>query len=148
MKSCLLSQHHWWKCPLMLQAIGSPLTSGKPTGPLAASESIQVFVLMMSFTITQRAFFLMEYINIYLRTYSFLSPAFLSFFLFGCLARLVGSQFPDERSNLCPLQRKLGVLTTGPPGNFPENFFKSGDAQALSNWIGLRGECLGHQYFF
>ena len=28
----------------------------------------------------------------------------------------VGSQFPDQGSNLRPLQWKHGVLTTGPPG--------------------------------
>ena len=27
-----------------------------------------------------------------------------------------GSEFPDQGSNLCPLQWKCGVLTTGPPG--------------------------------
>ena len=40
----------------------------------------------------------------------------------------MGSQFPDEGSNLCPLQPKLGVLTTRPPVNSPENFFNSADA--------------------
>ena len=60
-----------------------PLTSGKPRGPLAASESIQVSVLRMSFTAIQRGFFffLMEYINIYVRIYPFLSPAFFPSFL-------------------------------------------------------------------
>ena len=29
----------------------------------------------------------------------------------------VGSQFPDQGSNSCPLKWKHGVLTTGPPGN-------------------------------
>ena len=31
-----------------------------------------------------------------------------------------GSQFPDQGSNLCPLQWKHRVLTTGPPGKSPE----------------------------
>ena len=30
-----------------------------------------------------------------------------------------GSELPDQGSNLCPLQWKRGVLTTGPPGNSP-----------------------------
>ena len=35
----------------------------------------------------------------------------------GCSsAGHVGSQFPDQELNLCPLQQKLGVLTTGPSG--------------------------------
>ena len=40
-------------------------------------------------------------------------------FLFVCFDRatwLVGSQFPDQELNPWPLKRKLGVLTTGPPG--------------------------------
>ena len=28
----------------------------------------------------------------------------------------MGSLFPDQISNLCPLQRKLHVLSAGPPG--------------------------------
>ena len=41
----------------------------------------------------------------------------LPFFFFGCTAQHVGSQFPDQGSNPCPLQWKCGVLTTGLPGN-------------------------------
>ena len=37
-------------------------------------------------------------------------------FLFGHVMRHVGSQFPDQRWNLCPLQWKHGFLTSGPPG--------------------------------
>ena len=36
--------------------------------------------------------------------------------LFGCTAQHAGSYFPDQGSNLCPLQSKCRVLTTGPPG--------------------------------
>ena len=39
--------------------------------------------------------------------------SFLFYFL-GHPAWHVGSQFPDQRSNLSPLHWKLGVLTTGP----------------------------------
>ena len=38
-----------------------------------------------------------------------------SFFIFGCAAQHVGSQFPDQGWNPRPLQWKRGVLTTGPP---------------------------------
>ena len=52
------------------------------------------------------------------------------FFGFGHATRHAGSQFPDQRSNPCPLQRKCGGLTTGPPGksdayNFVHYFFHS-----------------------
>ena len=33
----------------------------------------------------------------------------------GGAVQHVGSQFPSQGSNLCPLQWKRGVLTTGPP---------------------------------
>ena len=36
--------------------------------------------------------------------------------IFGGAARHLGSQFPDQVSNLRPVHRKHGVLTTGPPG--------------------------------
>ena len=39
----------------------------------------------------------------------------LFFFFFGCATRRIGSQFPDQGSNLYPLHWKLGVLTTGLP---------------------------------
>ena len=52
------------------------------------------------------------------------APCFLSFFFFLSFlpsllnaVRLAGSQFSDQGSNLCLLQWKLEVLTTGPPGN-------------------------------
>ena len=35
------------------------------------------------------------------------------------MARHAGSQFPNQESNPFPLQWKLGVLTTGRPGNSP-----------------------------
>ena len=37
-------------------------------------------------------------------------------FTFDRTAQHVGSQFPNQGSNPCPLQWKHGVLTTGPPG--------------------------------
>ena len=55
---------------------------------------------------------------------------FYSFFflrlicLFGHTAQLVVSYFPDQGSNLCPLQWKLSILTTGPPGRFQSFLIK------------------------
>lgn len=40
----------------------------------------------------------------------------LQFSFFNCAVWHVGSQFPDGELNLCPLQWRLGVLTTAPPG--------------------------------
>ena len=40
----------------------------------------------------------------------------LSFDSFGCIAQHAGSLTRDQGSNMCPLQWKCGVLTTGPPG--------------------------------
>ena len=39
-------------------------------------------------------------------------------FLVGCTARHVGSQFPNQGLNSCPLHWKHGVLTTVPPGKY------------------------------
>ena len=41
---------------------------------------------------------------------------FILFIYLGCTTRHVGSQFPDQGSDLCPLQWKLRVLTTELPG--------------------------------
>ena len=51
--------------------------------------------------------------------FSFIHSFFFFFFFFflGLSAGLKGSKFPDQRSNLCLLQWKYGVLTSGPPGN-------------------------------
>ena len=43
-------------------------------------------------------------------------PHWPGLFCFGHATRYAGSYFPDQGSNLCPLQWKYGVLTTGPPG--------------------------------
>ena len=49
-----------------------------------------------------------------------LSPFLPTFiFFFGCTALHMGSYFPDQGSNPCPLQWKLGGLITGLPGNSP-----------------------------
>ena len=45
-------------------------------------------------------------------------PVFF-FFFFCHIVRLVGSYFPAQGSNPCPLPWKLGVLTTGLPGKSP-----------------------------
>ena len=49
------------------------------------------------------------------------SPAtFFLFLFFGCTIQQVGSYFPNQGLNLCPLHCKHGVLTTGPPGKSPD----------------------------
>ena len=40
-------------------------------------------------------------------------PYGMGIFWWGCTAQHVGSYVPDHGSNLCPLQQKCGVLTTG-----------------------------------
>ena len=50
-----------------------------------------------------------------------------SFFLsFGCPLNLMRSHFTDQGSNPAPLQQKLGVLTTGPPGKSPYSLILHG----------------------
>ena len=46
------------------------------------------------------------YIHTYTHTHTYI----------GCTAKHVGSLFPDQGLNLCPLQCQHGVLTTGLPG--------------------------------
>ena len=47
----------------------------------------------------------------------------LGFFSFGHAVWHVGSKFPDQGSNPHPLHRQCRVLTTRPPGKFPEDLF-------------------------
>ena len=51
-----------------------------------------------------------------------LSFSFLSFLFFCYTEWNVGSYFPKQRSNLCSLQWKHRVLTTGPPGKSSVSF--------------------------
>ena len=48
-----------------------------------------------------------------------ISINYQSFFFFDPATRLAGSWFPNQGTNLCPLQWKWRLLTTGPPGNSP-----------------------------
>ena len=43
----------------------------------------------------------------------------MPFAVFGYITQHVGSWFPKEEFNLCPLQWKHGDLTSGPPGKSP-----------------------------
>ena len=43
--------------------------------------------------------------------------AILTFIFGSATYGHMGSQFLNQRLNLCPLEWKYGVLTTGPPGN-------------------------------
>ena len=47
----------------------------------------------------------------------------LLYLFFGHTSQYTGSQFPVQGLNLGPLQWKLRVLTTGPPGNSPCSLF-------------------------
>ena len=47
-------------------------------------------------------------------------------FTFGHAAWQAGSSFPNQGSNLCPLQWQLSVLTAGPPENSPFPFLMWG----------------------
>ena len=71
-------------------------------------------------------FFFFFLLSIYLFSYarSYLWPVVwdLWFFIAACklLVAACGIQFPDQGSNLCPLQREHGILATGPPGESHE----------------------------
>ena len=52
------------------------------------------------------------------------SSDFSAIFIFGHIAQLVGSYFPDQGLNSCPQQWQQGVLTTTPPGNSHLQFFE------------------------
>ena len=52
-------------------------------------------------------------------------------FFFGCVMQHVGSYFPDQRSNPCPLHWKCSVLTTEPPRKSREESIFNID----SKWI-------------
>ena len=54
-------------------------------------------------------------------TYGFI--CFFVFVFFCCTSWLVGSWFPNQQSSLNPLQWKLVILTTEPPGKSPHFFF-------------------------
>ena len=58
-------------------------------------------------------------------------------FCFFVLATMqhVGSQFPDQGLNLCPLQLKCRVLPTGPPGKFQKGNCLGGMPKILSRLI-------------
>ena len=47
----------------------------------------------------------------------------IALFVFGCAVQHVKSLMLDQESNLCSLQGKHGVLTTGPPGKSYASFF-------------------------
>ena len=65
------------------------------------------------------------------------------FFFLGCATRHIESQFPDQGWNLCPLQWKREVLTTGPPGNSQNNYnFKNLGPVCLAT-----PECVKHTVF-
>ena len=66
------------------------------------------------------------YVNVHAGTWLHKNQNMKVFFFISGLSttHLAGSQCPNQRSNLCPLQWKRGVLTTGPPGNSPKYSYK------------------------
>ena len=58
---------------------------------------------------------------------------FIILFSLGRTTWHVGSLFPDQGSNLSPLQWKQGVLPTGLSGNSPEYIFKKSVILDLTN---------------
>ena len=62
------------------------------------------------------------FIYSHLLFYLFILLYFIFLFL-GCSLQLVRFQFPDQGSNLGPLQWKCRVLTAGPPGDSLWSFF-------------------------
>ena len=76
------------------------------------------------------------------------SPAYLfiyfySIYLFIFLTEWhVGSWFHDQGLNLCPLQWKRGVLTTGPPGKSPSANLKLKPKSFMMAWRAPQGLAL------
>ena len=75
--------------------------------------------------------------------FSHKSQDFLNLFILLPLG-YAGSQFPNEQSNLCPLQWKGRVLTTGPPGNPQKSIFQNLDLQ-MYEFLNANSElnCIG-----
>ena len=80
--------------------------------------------LVLGFYIFLSSF--LPFFSSFLPFFLFFPPSFRSFssflpsFLSGRTTWHTGSYFPDQGWNPCPLQRKLKVLTTGPPGKSPK----------------------------
>ena len=53
----------------------------------------------------------------------------------------VGSQFPSQGLNLCPLYWKPGILTTGPPGKFWSGALQILGLKLWQTWL-RSGNCL------
>ena len=61
------------------------------------------------------------------------------YLIFGHATLHTGSWFPDHRPNLCPLQWKLGALTTGPPGKSHKCSILLAACQSqLCGWLVIR----------
>ena len=79
-------------------------------------------------------------------------PSFL--FFFGHIAQHVGSSLPNQGLNLCLLQWKWGVLTTGPLGksqgpflillHIQLGFFHQVTPKQVSSWASDSHCCSGH----
>ena len=58
----------------------------------------------------------------------------LFFFFFCCTTQHVGSQFPNQGLNLCPLHWKHRVLTTGPPEKSPSKHILKGSVKRIASF--------------
>ena len=127
-----------WPCqlPLAHPAALSPQQSlglaGKPVNHVSGACHLLVRVLSLYWpscqleTICLGAFRNSEFLACQQPFVLFPNSAFYVLFLsssiFWCTAGHVGSQFPDQGSNPCPLQWKHRTLTSRPPGK-PSMFF-------------------------
>ena len=103
---CIYSVRPWGRtCIVFINAKQKSIHCFKGPFNIASSESTYLEVKPSSFHI--------------FCCFGFLFNCY--FVLFRCTAQHVVSFFPDQGSNLCCLQRKFRVLTTGPlpqPGKF------------------------------
>ena len=100
------SRQEYWSglpCP-------SPGDQTKPRSPAWQADSLPAELLGKPFTVYM-------YIKLLLPVF-FLIQTFHSYFtclfIFGHTARHMGSQFPKQELNPCPLHWKHAILTTGP----------------------------------
>ena len=109
-------------CPMGRDAILLFKANSLVHSILASSRTLPHLCFLYSPVFLASFFFLLFNANIF----TFFLSFFLFFFLiFGCTTQHVGSQFHDQGSNMCLLQRKRGVLTIGPPGKSPNIFIFS-----------------------
>jgi len=117
----------FWACPLHLKPgehfctwsytlwapwrMGSTnLCPGQRASDLQGPRTLSPIV--STFSCQLLLFFKYFFKNIFYYSYCY----FIHFFFFGCAMQHVGSLFPHQESNPCPLYWKHRILTTGLPG--------------------------------